>query len=206
MRYEATEIRFAFKMDDLETEIANLILEKERLERQDRRRADHTIAELQYQVDAISTVLLNCPSKSVDLRTTDPARMPHVERWKSYCAWKQRAFEILQEKVSELEAQCRLQVNKLKDVDTLDTAEMIRGADIVGITTTGAARQRALIAPLESKIGKRKQCSCNFRKVNFYFSERCLVIVEEAAEVLEAHVITALSPSCQHLILIGIAF
>lgn len=31
-----------------------------------------------------------------------------------------------------------------------------------------------------------------------------VVIVEEAAEVLEAHVVTALSASCQHLILIGI--
>lgn len=31
----------------------------------------------------------------------------------------------------------------------------------------------------------------------------CLVIVEEAAEVLEAHTITTLSQACQHLILIG---
>lgn len=30
-----------------------------------------------------------------------------------------------------------------------------------------------------------------------------LVIVEEAAEVLEAHTITTLSRACQHLILIG---
>ena len=30
-----------------------------------------------------------------------------------------------------------------------------------------------------------------------------LVIVEEAAEVLEAHIVTSLSPSCQQLILIG---
>ena len=30
-----------------------------------------------------------------------------------------------------------------------------------------------------------------------------ITIVEEAAEVLEAHVITSLTPGCQHLILIG---
>ena len=30
-----------------------------------------------------------------------------------------------------------------------------------------------------------------------------LVVVEEAAEVLEAHIVTSLSASCQHLILIG---
>lgn len=30
-----------------------------------------------------------------------------------------------------------------------------------------------------------------------------IVIVEEAAEIFEAHIITSLSPKCQHLILIG---
>jgi superfamily I DNA and/or RNA helicase len=30
-----------------------------------------------------------------------------------------------------------------------------------------------------------------------------IVIVEEAAEIFEAHVITSLSPKCEHLILIG---
>lgn len=36
--------------------------------------------------------------------------------------------------------------------------------------------------------------------LNHYYN---LVVVEEAAEVLEAHIITSLSASCQHLILIG---
>ena len=30
-----------------------------------------------------------------------------------------------------------------------------------------------------------------------------ITIVEEAAEVLEAHIVTSLTPGCQHLILIG---
>jgi len=30
-----------------------------------------------------------------------------------------------------------------------------------------------------------------------------ITIVEEAAEVLESHIVTSLSPGCQHLILIG---
>ena len=33
-----------------------------------------------------------------------------------------------------------------------------------------------------------------------------IVVVEEAAEVLEAHVVTTLSQHCQHLILIGTPF
>lgn len=30
-----------------------------------------------------------------------------------------------------------------------------------------------------------------------------IIIVEEAAEVLESHIITSINPGCQHLILIG---
>lgn len=45
----------------------------------------------------------------------------------------------------------------------------------------GAAKYRRLIQDIQPRI----------------------VIVEEAAEVLESHVVTSLSPGCQHLILIG---
>lgn len=49
------------------------------------------------------------------------------------------------------------------------------------MTTTGAAKYRKTLQQLKPR----------------------LVIIEEAAEVLEAHTITSLSKECQHLILIG---
>ena len=49
------------------------------------------------------------------------------------------------------------------------------------MTTTGAAKARDLIQEVKPR----------------------LVIVEEAAQVLEAHTIAALSEACEHLILIG---
>jgi hypothetical protein len=51
------------------------------------------------------------------------------------------------------------------------------------MTTTAVAKYHRLIEALESEI----------------------VIVEEAAEVLESHVVSALRPSTKHLILIGAA-
>jgi hypothetical protein len=54
-------------------------------------------------------------------------------------------------------------------------------ADIIGITTTGLAKQGALLRRLQSKV----------------------VICEEAGEVLEGHLINAILPTCQHLIQIG---
>lgn len=58
---------------------------------------------------------------------------------------------------------------------------VLRRARIIGMTTTGVAQNQRLVAALGPRI----------------------VIVEEAAEVMEAHILAALSPRAQHLILIG---
>lgn len=65
----------------------------------------------------------------------------------------------------------------MKDVDL----RCLNQADVIGVTTTGLARNNALLQRLRSKV----------------------LLCEEAGEVLEAHSITALLPSVQHAILIG---
>lgn len=57
----------------------------------------------------------------------------------------------------------------------------LRGAAIVGMTTTGATKYQALISALEAEV----------------------IVVEEAAEVLEAHLVAVLTRATRHLILIG---
>lgn len=54
-------------------------------------------------------------------------------------------------------------------------------SQVIGMTTTGAAKYRSVLQEVKPPV----------------------VIVEEAAEVLEAHTITTLSNACKHLILIG---
>ena len=58
---------------------------------------------------------------------------------------------------------------------------LLRKARVIGFTTTGAARARRLLESVAPKV----------------------LIVEEAAEVLESHVLAALVPSVQHAVLIG---
>ena len=53
--------------------------------------------------------------------------------------------------------------------------------DIVAMTTTGAAKFKSMLNRLRAKI----------------------MIVEEAAEVFESHIVTSLNPHLEHLILIG---
>lgn len=63
----------------------------------------------------------------------------------------------------------------------LEHRAILEEAKIIGMTTTAAARYQDVLQNVQPPI----------------------VIVEEAAEVLEAHIITSLNASCQHLILIG---
>nr|KAG5707210.1 hypothetical protein BaRGS_017894 [Batillaria attramentaria] len=80
------------------------------------------------------------------------------------------------------DAEAFLQEAKLyEELKFAGDCEILREASVIGMTTTGAARYRKVLASVGCPI----------------------VMIEEAAEVLEAHVVTTLHESCQHLILIG---
>ncbi|KAH9515711.1 NFX1-type zinc finger-containing protein 1 [Bulinus truncatus] len=105
------------------------------------------------------------------------------QRYALYLLWLRR-FEVqlkdqLEKTVDQLKIELREKQVALDEI----IAKMLehKRITIIGMTTTGAAKHKTLL----EKVG----CS--------------VVIVEEAAEVLEAHVITALNVNCQHLILIG---
>ncbi|KAJ7217780.1 hypothetical protein GGX14DRAFT_438313 [Mycena pura] len=59
--------------------------------------------------------------------------------------------------------------------------QLLKGVDIVGCTTTGAAKLTSLLKSLSPRV----------------------MLVEEAGQVLEAHILGSLVPSVEHLILIG---
>ena len=103
------------------------------------------------------------------------ARQASLEKWRS---------EILKEQVAELYTIAE-KYNNLQDqlgrVFKEKNASIIRSRRIVACTTTAAA-----------KYSHELQAA-----------SRDIVLVEEAGEILESHVITALGPQTQQLILIG---
>lgn len=73
-------------------------------------------------------------------------------------------------------------LKKRRDVVRQDVdLRCLQEADVVGVTTTGLARNLELLRKLRCKV----------------------LVCEEAGEVLEAHILTALLPSVEHAILIG---
>ncbi|NWX58607.1 ZNFX1 protein, partial [Promerops cafer] len=102
-------------------------------------------------------------------------------RWRLYRLWLKTYQGFIREDILEHEQQYRAAAERLEELKLEQDLHILNNARIVGMTTTGAAKYRRMLKYIEPRI----------------------VVVEEAAEVLEAHTITSLSKGCQHLILIG---
>ncbi|NWY45192.1 ZNFX1 protein, partial [Sylvia atricapilla] len=102
-------------------------------------------------------------------------------RWRLYRFWLKAYQRFIREHILEHERQYQAAAERLEEQKLEQDLCILNNASIVGMTTTGAAKYRRILQYIEPRI----------------------VVVEEAAEVLEAHTITTLSKNCQHLILIG---
>ena len=92
--------------------------------------------------------------------------------------------QMAAEEVKELSVDIESVEKKRQQVDMIHretNRRILRGADVIGITTTGLAKDAAMLRKLRSKV----------------------VVCEEAAEVLESHLISALMPGVEHFIQIG---
>ncbi|XP_021953554.2 NFX1-type zinc finger-containing protein 1 [Folsomia candida] len=104
-----------------------------------------------------------------------------VSRWEAYLTVIERSKELLNKRRKELEPELIIAERKLAQIRKYGDSQILKHCKVVGMTTTGAAKYYDILQNLNSKI----------------------VIVEEAAEVQESHIVTCLTKSCQHLILIG---
>ncbi|EJD52447.1 P-loop containing nucleoside triphosphate hydrolase protein [Auricularia subglabra TFB-10046 SS5] len=108
-----------------------------------------------------------------------------LERQRLATFWRHDARELFYEtNIQQFDA-LRKQLADLQqrhdELDAESRVRLLQGKDIIGCTTTGAAKLAALLKSLAPKV----------------------VMVEEAGQVLEAHVLGSLVPSVQHLICIG---
>ncbi|XP_063260631.1 NFX1-type zinc finger-containing protein 1 [Prinia subflava] len=102
-------------------------------------------------------------------------------RWRLYRLWLKAYQGVIRADILQHEQQYQAAAERLEEKKLEQDLDILSKARIVGMTTTGAAKYQRILQYIEPQI----------------------VIVEEAAEVLEAHTITTLSKNCQHLILIG---
>lgn len=108
-------------------------------------------------------------------------QMPKAQRWERIQTWVAR---LRRERVEEAQELVQRFDKAQKQVETLfneSKCAFIQSKRLIGCTTTAAAKYKALIKAAKPDV----------------------VLVEEAGEILEAHVLTALHGETSQLILIG---
>jgi hypothetical protein len=151
-------VEFCYRFSETETTIKRFQESLENFQGEDAEVMGLQIRELQNQVFFLRQLLQGVPTLDEkqlnELYQYDLLQIPLLQRWMMYNSWKVKALEIQEERAAQLEKLYFENANKLKDVRNLESAEICQKADIVGLTTTGAAKQRALLNHLKPKIGK----------------------------------------------------
>ena len=107
--------------------------------------------------------------------------MNKAERRLLYSFWVTEHAQILNDKHLQAVESYKEASEAVEKCKQEKKVRCLLQAQIIGCTTTGLARNLSILRKLRSKV----------------------VLVEEAAEVLEAHTLTAFLPSVEHAILIG---
>ncbi|KAG0380217.1 hypothetical protein BGX24_009554 [Mortierella sp. AD032] len=186
-RDQSTYMRWATGTDLKEKDEWNARQEQdEALQRKIKKKNKNKFAQLQDGYQGGEIVL----PRKVTPRTNRPLpllltanvwEMSAVERRRLIASWKPEVMEMMMGMMAQLLRQMdEITVKKNNAFDEIRRG-ILSKATVIGMTTNGAAKHQTLVSAVAPKI----------------------IICEEAGEVLEAHILAALSASTQHLILIG---
>ncbi|KAK4895121.1 hypothetical protein LTR27_006727 [Elasticomyces elasticus] len=128
-----------------------------------------------------SSARASTPGRPRTIQNLPIANMTNQERGLMYNMWTTEMREQLQDRLHTALTSYRKLKARLDAVRTELDLRALRDANIIGITTSGLARNMDLIRRTGAKV----------------------LVCEEAGEVLESHLLTALLPSVEHAILIG---
>ncbi|ELU14669.1 hypothetical protein CAPTEDRAFT_71969, partial [Capitella teleta] len=114
-------------------------------------------------------------------QVTDVWALDQPCRFRLYRSWINLLYCPLEIQLKYSLACYKVLADEIRETYSIRDGGILKRALVVGLTTTGAAKHRSMMSHVKPTI----------------------TIVEEAAEVLEAHISTLLSSHCEHLILIG---
>lgn len=107
--------------------------------------------------------------------------LTYTQRFRLYREWLDEYIKSQEEMSVKLNKEYNLNAHLLKELRMQEDLFVMKNAHILAMTTTGSSRYHNVLKDLGPRI----------------------VIIEEAAEVFEAHIVSSLSKHCEHLILIG---
>jgi superfamily I DNA and/or RNA helicase len=119
--------------------------------------------------------------ESMEILADSLETLKQEERIGLYSFWVSKYREDYNNEIENIKKFYNRKSNELNELKMQEDRIIMQNALIIAMTCTGAARYYKLLQDIGPKI----------------------VIVEEAAEVFETHIVTSLSKQCEHLILIG---
>lgn len=150
------DLLLAFDIKDKEDYCDKLLKTLDGLEGKHKWKMNENIAQVRKSIEFISALLqIQWPYQPEGLSSMfyHLTQIPFHLRWQEYLSWRTKVVEVLEERIGHLEVAIRAQANVVREVETTQTAEIIRSADVVGITTSGAAKQKPMLEHLKCKIG-----------------------------------------------------
>lgn len=87
----------------------------------------------------------------------------------------------LEEEIEELVPKIKESYEELSEYENETNQQILNRCEVIAMTTTGAAKYKSLLNKIKSDV----------------------IVVEEAAQILEAHLITSMNSDTKHMILIG---
>ena len=127
--------------------------------------------------------------ESTDMMTDEEAEYfsddisapPLEQRWRIYRRFVENRRRAIEQDAKEDLIKLEKANAKLRELELQKDKVVMKKATIIGMTTTCAAKYHVILNEVKPRI----------------------IIIEEAAEVLESHIISCLNPYCDQLILIG---
>ena len=130
----------------------------------------------------INRGMKNTPMKQREAsEVLDVWKLSRKQRWCLYKYWLNNYIRVCKRELKKSADIYDYCAQQCQETDHKLNVSTLANANVVGMTTTGAAKHSYILKTINPKI----------------------VIVEEAAEVIESHIITSLCSSVQQLILIG---
>ncbi|KAH9499460.1 NFX1-type zinc finger-containing protein 1 [Bulinus truncatus] len=108
-------------------------------------------------------------------------QISRLNKWRLYRYWIDLYSREIRQEIRENSQVYEHNARRYQEILHQEDKAILEKATIIGMTTTAAARYQGILREIGPKI----------------------VLVEEAAEVFEGHVLTSLTDQCQHVILIG---
>ena len=119
--------------------------------------------------------------KDMSVESKEVWALPKAMRQVHDARWKGLLLDECLQNIQELFRQYSEKQQRLETLFSARDASILESKRVVGCTTTGAAKYARLIRAAKPDV----------------------IIVEEAGEILESHILTALAPTVKQLVLIG---